>query len=215
MDLEKNTSDFRPESYKPRSGGLDFKVLEWIDTKNNWRKRKESVLGKVYTNLSDLIAEAKDKKICTSLAVFKPKAILDFVIKEVERDWDEDKLVRLQARASQLNLFENSDNPFEVVNKLPYKFSYKFIDEENRESTMMIEDWEIGALYWHCLENHEGNEAAACEDVKKKYFDDFAKTKDLYLYLGTTQLHHYVAPNPFIIIGTFHPKIEEPTLFDI
>lgn len=221
IDLERNTSDFRPESYKPTSNGLNFEVLEKIEPGNNWQKRKEIVLRKTYTNLSKLIAEAKEKQICTSLAVFKPKEILDFVIKEVEREWDQEKLAILKAKASQLKLFEQSENPFEVVNKLPYKFSYKFIDETNRESTMMIEDWEIGALYWNCLKRHEGNELKACEDVRKKYFDDFAKTKDLYLYLGTTQLHHFVAPNPFIIIGTFHPKKEDvtrkpsPTLFDL
>ena len=44
--------------------------------------------------------------------------------------------------------------------------------------------------------------------VKKKYFDDFAKTKDLHFFLGTTQVHHYRALNPFIIIGTFYPKKE-------
>jgi len=43
-------------------------------------------------------------------------------------------------------------------------------------------------LYWNCLKRYEGNEAMACEDVKKKYFDDFAKTKDLYLFLGTTRV---------------------------
>jgi hypothetical protein len=220
IDLEKNKSDFRPESYKPVSGGLDFKVLEKIETENNWQKRKEIVLRKVYTNLSSLITEAKDNNIGTSLAIFKPKEVFDFTIKAVDRNWDKKKLASLEARAKQLKLFEKSENPFEVVNKLPYKFSYKFTDEENRESTMMIEDWEIGALYWNCLKRHEGNEAKACEDVKKKYFDDFAKTKDLYLYLGTTQLHHFVAPNPFIIIGTFHPKKEvikaiEPSLFDL
>jgi hypothetical protein len=71
----------------------------------------------------------------------------------------------------------------------------------------MIEDWEIGQLYWNCFEKHNGNEEKAIADVKKKYFDDFAKTKDLHFFLGTTQLHHYVSLNPFIIIGTFHPKI--------
>jgi hypothetical protein len=48
----------------------------------------------------------------------------------------------------------------------------------------------------------------AYEYVRTKYWDDFAKTKDLYFYLGTTKRHHLVAPNPFIIIGTFHPKIK-------
>ncbi len=70
----------------------------------------------------------------------------------------------------------------------------------------MIEDWEIGALYWKLIKKHKGDEAKAIADVKKKYFNDFAKTKDLYLFLGTSQIHHYVSRNPFMIIGTFHPK---------
>jgi hypothetical protein len=72
----------------------------------------------------------------------------------------------------------------------------------------MIEDWEIGQLYWNCLARHEWNEAKAVDDVKKKYFNDFAKTKDIHLFLGTSQLHHYVSHNPFMIIGVFYPKIE-------
>jgi hypothetical protein len=220
IDLERNTADFRPESYKPKAGGLNFKVLERVGTEHNWKDRKQVALKKVYTNLSALIDEAKDKAICTSLAVFKPKEILEFVIKSVERTWNKSKLAALEAKAKQLKLFEESDNPFAVVEKLPYKFSYRFTDDEDRESTLMIEDWEIGALYWNCLRRHEGNEPLACEDVKKKYFDDFAKTKDLHLFLGTMKLHHFIAPNPFIIIGTFHPKRENvvpppaPRLFD-
>ena len=108
----------------------------------------------------------------------------------------------------QFNLFQQPENPFEVVKKLPYKFSYLFEDNQGKKSKLMIEDWEIGQLYWNCLAKYEGNESKAVEDVKKKYFADFAKTKDLHLYLGTSQLHHYVSHNPFMIIGTFHPKFE-------
>ncbi len=75
----------------------------------------------------------------------------------------------------------------------------------------MIEDWEIGQLFWKCLAKHEGNEGKAIADVRTKYFDDFARTKDLHFFLGTTQQYHNVAPNPFIIIGTFHPKRETQT----
>lgn len=36
--------------------------------------------------------------------------------------------------------------------------------------------------------------------------DDFVKTKDLYLFLGTTyEWHVRKARNPFVIIGTCHP----------
>ena len=214
VDIEKNTSDFRRESFKPKSIEIDFEIFGHLGTEDSWKLRKEIVLRNVHTNMTELIAEAKDAKKYTSLAVFKPTEILSFEIEKAEREWDKEKLAQLKANAQQLNLFKNSDNPFEVVRKLPYKFSYKFKSDDGKERTLMIEDWEIGALYWNSLRRHEGDEFKACEDVKKKYFDDFAKTKDLYLFLGTTRLHHLRAPNPFVIIGTFHPKkITQTSLF--
>lgn len=209
IDLKRNTSDPRPESYKP----VNFEqigIREKIGTDGGyWSRRRKIVLKKVHRNLSSLIVDAKDSKICTSLAVFKPKEITDFKIEKTEREWNPELIAFLEAKGKQLNLFSNSDNPFAVVNKVPYKFSYKFVDENNISSTLKIEDWEIGQLYWNLLKKYEGNEDKACKDVRKKYFDDFAKTKDLYLFLGTTREFHFVAPNPFIIIGTFHPKIKQ------
>ena len=215
VDIERRTSDFRPESYKPVSLDTDFNIIGHIDTVDNWRLRKQFVFKKVYTNISTLIADAKDKSKLTSLAVFKPKEIIEFIIEDTDREWDPDKIKKLKANALQFELFKESDNPFEIVNKIPYKFFYKFIDENNRESTLMIEDWEIGALYWNSLNRHEGDEIKACNDIKTKYFENFVRTKDLYLFLGTTRAYHKIAPNPFIIIGVFYPEKEtnEPNLF--
>lgn len=36
--------------------------------------------------------------------------------------------------------------------------------------------------------------------------------RDFYFLMGTTLKFHNLAPNPFIIIGTFYPKTEEPKL---
>lgn len=209
IDLVKNKSDFRKESYRPVAYDTEIKILDHLDTKSNWLLRKEIVFkNKVYTDIDELISEAKNKDIMTSLAVFKPAEIIDFTSEPVEREWDKKKLEKLkQDRRS--NLFAQEDEDlFEVVKKLPYKFSYVLRDCNGKQSRMMIEDWEIGQLYWNCLAKHEGIEAKAVEDVKKKYFDDFAKTKDLHLFLGTSQLHHFTGRNPFMIIGTFHPKKE-------
>lgn len=211
--LTKNAGDFRPESYKPRSIENAFNVVGHIETHNNWQQRKDIVLKKIYTNLTQLITEAKDKKIATSLATFKPTEILDFTIEPVEREWDKEKLATLKAKAQQLHLFQNAENPFEVVNKLPFKFSYRFKDNEGTVSKLMIEDWEIGALYWKMLAKYDGHdrETKACEDVRKKYWDDFSLTKDLYLFLGTVyESHAKNYPNPFVIIGTFHPTFPKP-----
>jgi hypothetical protein len=205
VDLVKNERDFRPESYRPKTIESEIKVIGHIHTINNWEERKNFCLGKIYYNLAELIAEAKEKQICTSLAVFKPSEIVDFIAEPVHREWDKDKIAKL----NQLNIFEtNAAGKIDIVQKLPYKFKFIFKDDEGTESRLMIEDWETGQLYWKCLARHEGDELKAISDVRNKYFNDFAKSKELYFFLGTTQAHHFVSYNPFIIIGTFHPKKE-------
>jgi len=212
LDLIRNKSDFRPESYRPKDLLLKDMISHGIieSDRDTWATRRKYVLKNIYTNLDKLIAEAKDKNVCTSLAVFKPAKIIDFIYVETEREWNKGKIDFLNSQKLQLNLFDNKNEDditeFEVVNKLPYKFSFKFEDEAGKSSTLMIEDWETGMLFWNSLKRNEGDERKACEDVKKKYFDDFAKTKDYYFFLGTTKRYHFTAPNPFVIIGDFRPK---------
>lgn len=212
IDLIKNKSDFRKESYRPVSYDSEIKILDHLDTKSNWLLRKEIVFKNIiYTDLELLINEAKNKNILTSLATFKPTEILNFTIKQVAREWDKNKLAKLEQERR--NLFSQEEPIFEVVKKLPYKFSYVIKDCNGKQSEMMIEDWEIGQLFWNCLAKHEGNEEKAIVDVKNMYFENLAKTKDLYLFLGTSQVHHYTGRNPFMIIGTFHPKKESQLSF--
>ncbi len=86
------------------------------------------MLRKVYDDLTALIKEAKNKEICTSLAVFKPAKIIDFNAIPVEREWDKKKIAELKAKREQGNLFEHPEDPFDVVDKLPYKFVYTVMD---------------------------------------------------------------------------------------
>ena len=210
LDLVKNSSDFRPESFRTTNPD-HITICGHVNTDHNWAERKRLVLGKVYYNLSELIAEAKDKKQVTSLAVFKPNKVIDFSCEATDRDWSRDK----KEIFNLMNIFEKAGDELKIVKKLPYKFSYVFQDILGIRSKMMIEDWETCQLYWRMLEKYSGDEKKACKDVKNKYLEDFAKTKDLYFFLGTTKEHHFVAKNPFIIIGTFHPTIELQTSLDL
>lgn len=207
VDIEKNASDYRPESYSLKDRRFtEIKPLDKIGTENNWQKRKDIIFqNKIYTNMTELIDEAKSEK-CTSLATFKPKEILGFVIEKADKEYSEKRVEAILNSRAQLSLFEEPRD-FELVRKLPYKFSYKFIDDKDRESTLMIEDWEIGSLYWNCLNEHK-DEKIALEKVKQKYEDDFISNKDLYFFMGTTRAFHKIGPNPFIIIGVFYPKKE-------
>ena len=219
VEMTRNTKDFRPETYRPTLATI---AVGDKPKKADWDERRRIVFNnkKIYTNLQELIDKAKSDG--TSLAVFKPTKVLDFIAEAVDREWDAEKLAILKSLSQQLNLFQTAEEieaEYKVVPKVPYKFSYKFEDDSGRQSSLMIEDWETGMLYFNCLKRAEGNEHVAIEKVRQRYYDDFALTKDLHFYLGTTLKFHNVAPNPFLIIGTFHPPIpsaeQQISLFDM
>ncbi|MDR2344433.1 MAG: hypothetical protein LBE18_00035 [Planctomycetaceae bacterium] len=212
IPLERNTADIRPESYR-------IKNINAIEQKNkisDWNVRRQIILENtpVYTNMNLLIEKAKNNEL--SLATLKPTKITDFIAEETERDWSKDKLEHLIAKTKQLNFFQTPDEikkELAIVRKVPYKFSYQFIDETGKERKLMIEDWETGMLYWNCLKSTNNNEKTAIEKVKQKYFNEFLK-KDIFLFLGTTKEFHFTSPNPFVIIGVFAPPVQnQKTLF--
>jgi hypothetical protein len=211
IDIVRNTKDFRKESYRPTDLDKEIVLLNSISTKNNWASRKEIALKNIYTDMTVLINEAKDEAIGTSLAVLKPKKVIDFIWESCEREWDKKKLDAIIAKQAQGSLFDSAETKriFQVAKKLPYKFSYVFTTDDNKERTLMVEDWELGMLYWNCLKEAKGDEMEACQKVKAKYFDYMVNKCDLHFFLGTTQKFHNVGHNPFIIIGVFYPQKED------
>ena len=150
--LLRHTSDPRPESYRPIDHA-ELQPMGHLDTADKWRERKRILLNNagVYDRLDEIITAAKANEI--SLCVFRPTTVTGFVWEEEERNWDEIKLRKMRQLYGQLELFEDNEwrKTFEVIPKLPYSFSYRFVDSVGRESELQILDWEIGALYWNCL----------------------------------------------------------------
>ncbi|MEW6526997.1 MAG: hypothetical protein AB1444_10050 [Spirochaetota bacterium] len=205
--IGKNKSDPRPESHIIIDNN-SIKLLDVVDTEDKWAKRK-ALLKKtpIYNDISQLIEKAN--KNILSLAIFKPEEIIDLKIEETDREWDKEKIKQIEQNNKQLELFSSEEEiyfkeTFELVKKIPYIFSYTFTDIKGKKSTLMIEDWEIGQLYWNCLKRSNNNEKKALELVKNKYLKEFQK-KDILFFLGTTRQHHGRAKNPFVIIGVFYP----------
>ncbi len=205
VDLKKASRDRRPESYIV-AGRLELSD-DVIPTNDRWYLRREAFINKVeiHEDLNKLIKSAHENIL--SLAVFRPYKWLDFVVESVEREWDPEKLAILEAQKKQGDLFRDAETvakDLEVVNKLPYKFSYQFQDIKGKKSKLMIEDWEIGALYWNCLRGVKNVEEDAVKKVHQKYWDNFVQNtkQDTLLILGTTlQFHNKKARNPFVIVG--------------
>lgn len=204
LDLVKRPrdKDFRLESYSP-APGRKLRLLEHVGGRGRdcWRKRME-ILGKVplHRNLEELIGLAR-KEPFPSLAMLKPEKILEFVIEPAPREWTD----RQKSYFRQPDLFEET-RPL-TLKKVPYKYSYRFTTEDGKERTMMIEDWETGALYWNCLKGCDGDEEAANAKVRAKY-EAIAANPGVFFFIGTTLANHLRSPNPFIIIGVASPNID-------
>ena len=209
LDLKKRTDDFRPESHSPVDYTFkNIKILDTIGTEGNWLNRKKYCTQKVYTNIKELISDSQHPKN-TSLATFKPSKLLSFEVEADDREWK--KEWKEQIKQLQINFDQPSQSDQrEIIPKIPYKFYYRFSDDKGTISRLMIEDWEIGALYWNCLKSTDGNEEMALHKVRNQYETEFFTKKDIYLFLGTTkEWHMRRGKNPFVIIGVFYPKKED------
>jgi hypothetical protein len=201
--LVRNPSDPRPETFRPVDE-TELQPVNFVDTSDNWRERRRILLkvARVYNRLEDLITGAKANRL--SLAVFKPTRVLDFFWEAEDREWDPDKVRQMREATKQYDLFADNTwrNTFKLITKLSYSFSYTFEDVDGRQSEMQVLDWEAGALYWDCLRSVDGDETKALAKVRQKYFDEFTQ-KDVHFFLGTTQQFHFIAPNPWVVVGVF------------
>ncbi|MBQ2620337.1 MAG: hypothetical protein IJF84_03275 [Thermoguttaceae bacterium] len=215
VNVIKNDRDYRPESHKV----IDIKTIIPGDTipatPKGWEERNRIILKNgpgIYNNLEDLIKQSKKNN--TSLGILKPFKVIDFVATETEREWDQAKINTILSNRQQLRLIENLENDLKtIIKKVPYKFQYVFQDPSGRQYKLMIEDWEIGVLYWKMYDEY-GDETIAIEKVRKKYFNDFVENpkRELFFFMGTTLAHHKSA-SPFVIIGVYStPKYSLETM---
>ena len=200
-EITKDTSDSRPESYKINISNM--KILHTLDSKNNWRYRKDIVLkSKVYNSLNNIISLA-NKTNELSLCLFKPTNFLHirFENKEIKKfSAQEEK----EFKNANVSLFEHSSScevEFDMMPQLPYSIKMVFEDREGKESKMNILDWEISQLYWNLSRSNSEKETKA--KIKNKL--ESLIEKDLYLCLGTMKQMHGWTSNPFTIIGFFYP----------
>ncbi|MDR1010533.1 MAG: hypothetical protein LBM04_05320 [Opitutaceae bacterium] len=204
-DFRPATFDPRPETFHPTDFS-QFVPRGHVGKNDGWRERRHYLLNQttVYTDITTLIEKAKQNIL--SLAMFKPARILGFICENDDREWDPGKIEIMRQKARQGELFpeESWRQTFKLIPKLPYAFSYRFEDINGRQCTLQILDWECGQLYWNCCRQNGEDEEDAIQKVRDKYFQELTR-RDLYFILGTTQQHHFTAPNPWVIIGLFYP----------
>jgi hypothetical protein len=202
VDAVKHTGrDSRKESYRPDCNSIRLHG-EPIPSKDNWATRAKYALAKRSQSMEDLQAQqAADR---TSLGIFKPRQIEDLVITDAEVKWKPS----FEAALLQQRLWETRKASREAPRKVPYKFQYRFACDDKRCSgnhQMMIEDWEVGALYWRCVDQGATPQEAS-KMVKEKFLNQLcASDRDTHFYVGTILAH----PKSWVVIGVFWPKLKE------
>jgi len=198
VEAERHRQDPRLESYRPKLETLAV-IGPPLDCKNHWHERKKLVLPLLDKSIEELQSMIKNKeRPGKSLGLIKPNVISDFIIEGTSREWSS----KQKAILRQKNLFEEIKD----LDKIPYKFSYKFkcSDERCKGHKLMIEDWEIYELYRKCLTEHK-NEKNALLKVREKY-SGYLKNNDVYFVVGTQREHHF--KKTFVLISIFAPTKE-------
>jgi len=198
VDVVKHDKDKRKESYRPDCDTLEL-IGEPILTKNgDWSERAKYVLRKNASSLEELKdCQQRDN---TSLGIFKPKEIQDLIITADNSEWKES----FKAELKQARIFETRNKTLVPPRKVPFKFQYKFICKNPccKSHKMMIEDWEVGALFWREVDKGKSLDNAALS-VRHKFLDILCgKDKETYFYVGTVMAH----PKSWVVIGLFYPK---------
>ncbi|NJN61761.1 MAG: hypothetical protein HC795_09735 [Coleofasciculaceae cyanobacterium RL_1_1] len=199
-DIERNPKDHRKESFRIDDTSID--VICTIGTQNNWADRKKLVLPLQFRSIDEM------QELDASVGIIKPATIHHYFDEATEREWSP----KQQAVLDQEDLFDESF----PLDKIPYKFGYRFTDEDGKTHKYSISDWEIAQLYRNCVKRSQANTEAgreqdALQQVRKKLETDFLQNKDLYFVVGNLKNR----PKTFMTIGLFYPPKSDSQQLDL
>ncbi|MBM4030341.1 MAG: hypothetical protein FJ291_00980 [Planctomycetes bacterium] len=191
--------DVRKESYRPHCESIRI-LGEPITTKRgDWSERARFALAKKAQSMEDLYDRQRVDQ--TSLGVLRPRKVKDLLITPDDPDWKP----AFKEALKQARLWEDRTVSREPPRKVPFKFPYSFECDDARckGHEMMIEDWEVGALFWRVVDKGASHEDAA-QRVREKLLDELCgPDKETHLFVGTVLAH----PNAWVVIGVFWPTI--------
>src|ERR1043166_5079025 len=191
--LPSNEKLQRPESRKVADLNSLELLAEIPSRPKGWKEREALFMPHVCKSLEEL--EERKESISTSLGIFRPKEVTEFVIERSEEHTSEKKKKVL----NQGKLFGIQQTP---LAKVPYKFSYRFVcdDDRCRGHKIMILDWEMGESYWNFKRMYK-TEAMTLDMLRDKWLDNFFRRRESYFVMGTESEF-----NKFMVLTVLSPR---------
>jgi len=205
--------DNRPESYRIRADGIEVGETIGTGTHGDWRERAGWVLRPANMVRSVEALQAQQAIDHTSLAVLKPKRIVQITAEILSPKERQEMWTRYKSITAQLSLPVDDDvRTPKPLTPPDYRFRVRFTCDDpdcRLVHKFGILDWEVDALYFSLKRRHK--ELAAREKVVdhlKKHL--LADDREPRFFLGNISTH----PREFTIVGLWYPKKPAPGLFD-
>jgi hypothetical protein len=207
-EVVRNTSDFRPESYKIKQDSIT--LGESIGTEGDgWERRAQLVLqpSNVYSSVESL--RARQERDRTSLGLVKPKKIKRIYTKRrdpAERvEWEQKR----DEAMLQKDFLVDVESTVKELTFIPIEYRVEFgcDDPACPGHDMSILDW--GTYQLGRKGFADGGAEKANRWVKQKLQEILdPTTRESYLFLGNTKAH----PQNFMIVGFFYPPRQRQSL---
>jgi len=185
------SNDARIESYRVDSDSIE--ILDHIDTKNKWCKRKSLILSTKSESFCSILESISENK---SLGMFKPD---DIKFSHKKSDLKNTRVRK--AAYAQLSFFNKQK---QAIEQIPYDFYYSFKCNGNPECKghkLLIIDWELGQSYRSWGYRYKSEELLL-EKIKERWLDRMCSEKnDVYFFVGNQRRFK----NQFMVLGVFYP----------
>lgn len=195
VKAEKASGDSRPESFKVDTDSI--KLLEHIDTKKSWARRKEIVMPTLSSSFCEILNAAKSN--LQSLGMFKPNNIKFSFEKAPQKDE-----IERAAYYAQLGFYNKKKK---VIEAIPFVFRYSFTCHGTsvcEGHTLPIIDWELGQSY-RAWRNEYKSEELLLEKIEEKWLGMMcSEKKDTYFFVGNWKQFR----ENFMVLGVFYPPAE-------
>lgn len=194
IDCRKANDDKRIESYKINADSIN--IIEQLDPKNKWAKRKIYISKATSTSLCDVLIDPDN--ILTSLTIIKPTEV-DFTWEKAPKE-DRDKREKCY---SQKELFNKQKVTIEHI---PYNFYYHFKCKDKPSCPShkcLIIDWELGQSFRKWRETYRKEEILLDKIKERWLYKMCSKKNDTHFYIGN---QHRFKTN-FMVLGVYYPPV--------
>jgi hypothetical protein len=206
LRVESHRGDLRPETRRPDRDSIQ-QLRSTISSRDGWRLRRPFVERLMADSMCEV--QRQQKKRGVSLAVFRPREVVDLVIQPASINAEKTAIARAWAAQSSLLDGVASDErqqQLKALELIPWSFKYHYFctDPRCKGHTQSIIDWEIAAFYRRIQRRVNWQER-----MRERWIGELcAPDRDTAFFVGNQHQH----PTAFLVLGVWWPERRQEQL---